>query len=101
MRISEKKIVMTDEQLVELYCQRAADAISETDKKYGHFLFCIALNILHDAQDSEECQNDTYLGVWNAIPPTKPDVWWVFVKQLNWNLTNLRHLSCRVGVTTK
>lgn len=82
MRISEKKIIMTDEQLVELYCQRSADAISETDKKYGHFLFCIALNILHDAQDSEECQNDTYLGVWNAIPPTKPDVFSAFIAKI-------------------
>ena len=35
--------------------------------------------MLHDRQDSEECLNDTYLGVWNAIPPTKPNVFKAFL----------------------
>jgi len=31
-------------------------------------------NLLNDPMDCEECLNDTYLGTWNAIPPTKPAV---------------------------
>ena len=67
--------IIADEQIIELYWQRNENAIQETDKKYGQFLFGIAYNILHDRLDCEECQNDTYLGVWNAIPPTRPILW--------------------------
>lgn len=74
--------VIADEQIIELYWQREEKAIQETDKKYGQFLFRIAYNILHDRLDCEECQNDTYLGVWNAIPPTRPVVFPAFITQI-------------------
>ena len=74
--------VIADEQIIELYWQREEKAIQETDKKYGQFLFRIAYNILHDRLDCEECQNDTYLGVWNAIPPTRPAVFPAFITQI-------------------
>ena len=73
---------LTDEQIIELYWTRQENAIQETDKKYGQFLFRIANNMLHDRQDSEECQNDTYLGAWNAIPPTRPLVLSAFLVQI-------------------
>ena len=31
------------------------------------------MNILGNSHDAEECVNDTYLALWNAIPPAKPD----------------------------
>ena len=74
--------VIADEQIIELYWQREEEAIQETDKKYGQFLFKIAYNVLHDRLDCEECQNDTYLGVWNAIPPTRPTVFPAFITQI-------------------
>lgn len=52
---------MEDRQIIELYWQRNADAISETAGKYGAYCFQVADNILHDAGDSEECVNDTWL----------------------------------------
>lgn len=75
-------MVIADEQIINLYWQREETAIQETDKKYGKFLFRIAYNILHDRLDCEECQNDTYLGVWNAIPPTRPTVFPAFITQI-------------------
>ena len=63
---------MSDEQIVELYWQRDEQAIKETDIKYKSFLLSVALNIVHDMCDSEECLNDTYIGAWNAIPPARP-----------------------------
>ena len=63
---------MSDEQIVELYWQRDEQAIKETDIKYKKFLLSVAMNIVHDICDSEECLNDTYIGAWNAIPPEKP-----------------------------
>ncbi|MBQ7915496.1 MAG: sigma-70 family RNA polymerase sigma factor [Firmicutes bacterium] len=67
-----QKAAAEDEQIVEMYWQRNPDAIQETDQKYGHLLWTVAYNVLCDAQDCEECQNDTYLRVWNAIPSTRP-----------------------------
>lgn len=72
----------TDEQIIEMYWLREERAIDETDKKYGQLLYRIAYNILHDRLDCEECQNDTYLDVWNAIPPTKPTVFSSFIIQI-------------------
>ena len=63
---------MSDEQIVELYWQRDEQAIKETDIKYKSFLLSVAINIVHDMCDSEECLNDTYIGAWNAIPPARP-----------------------------
>ncbi len=63
---------MDDLKIIELYFQRNESAITETDVKYGRLCHSIAQNILADFQDSEECVNDSYLGVWNAIPPTRP-----------------------------
>ena len=70
----QTQAAMSDEQIVELYWQRDERAIRETDRKYQHFLLTVAHNILRDAQDCEECLNDTYLGAWNAIPPARPKV---------------------------
>ena len=73
------KGTMSDERIVELYWQRDERAIQETDRKYQHFLLTVAHNILRDAQDCEECLNDTYLGAWNAIPPARPKVLQAFL----------------------
>ena len=63
---------MDDLQIIELYFERNELAIKETDKKYGRLCFGTAKNILHNKEDSEECVSDTYLAVWNTIPPTRP-----------------------------
>lgn len=63
---------MEDEKIIELYFQRSEDAIPETELKYGSRCRAVAYNILASREDSEECVNDTYLAVWNAIPPTVP-----------------------------
>lgn len=81
-KCKEYQAVIADEQIIELYWKREETAIQETDNKYGQFLFRIAYNILHDRFDCEECQNDTYLGVWNAIPPTRPTVFPAFITQI-------------------
>ena len=81
-RKEEKAHIIADEQIIELYWQRNERAISETDVKYGQFLYKIAYNILHDKLDCEECQNDTYLDIWNAIPPERPNVFPAFITQI-------------------
>lgn len=73
---------ITDGQIIELYFLRDESAIKLTDEVYGAMLYRIAYNILHDDLDSEECKNDTYLGVWNAIPPERPRVFPAFITQI-------------------
>lgn len=64
---------MQDEKILDLYWKRDEKAIFETDKKYGRYCYSIAYNILHNHEDAEECQNDTYLEAWNQIPPARPN----------------------------
>ena len=61
-----------DTLILALYRNRDERAIAETKKKYGKLIYMIAYRILGNREDSEECENDTYLGAWNAIPPAHP-----------------------------
>ena len=73
---------MEDEKIIGLYFERNESAITETAEKYGNYLYKIAYNILSDNEDSEESVNDTYFGVWNAIPPEKPKVFSAFLSRI-------------------
>ena len=83
---------MNDPEIIELYFKRDEKAIEETDAKYGKLCYRIAYSILNNHEDSEECVNDTYLGVWNAIPPTRPNNFVAFVCRITRNLS-LNHLE--------
>ncbi len=63
---------MNDEKIIKLYFDRSEDAITETDKKYGGACRSVAYNILGSHEDTEECTNDTYLKMWEVIPPKRP-----------------------------
>lgn len=64
---------MEDKIIIKLLFARAENAISELSIRFGKQLHRIAYNILNNQQDAEECTNDTYLALWNAIPPVSPD----------------------------
>ena len=78
---------MNDLRIIELYFDRDEPAIKETDTKYGKLCHGIAYNILNNHEDSEECVNDTYVGVWNTIPPTRPNNFMSFVCKITRNLS--------------
>ena len=63
---------MKDHEIIALFFERSERAITELINKYGAAIKNVASNILKDAQDAEEAANDTYLTVWNRIPPTRP-----------------------------
>lgn len=63
---------MEDQAIIRLFLERSEQGITALISKYGRAVTKVAANILADAQDAEECANDTYLGVWNSIPPTIP-----------------------------
>ena len=64
---------MEDLEIINLFWNRSEQAITELDAKYGFAVKKTAANILRNRLDVEECVNDTYLGVWNTIPPQKPN----------------------------
>lgn len=64
---------MEDKKIIELYNSRSEDAVIETEKKYGKLVSFVIGKLLRNPSDIEECENDTYLGVWKTIPPKQPD----------------------------
>lgn len=64
---------MEDGKIIELLFQRCETALGAIEKKYRSACMKIAMNVLNDYQEAEECVNDTFLGVWNSIPPNKPN----------------------------
>lgn len=86
---------MDDQRIIELYFARDEQAIRETEAKYGKLCQSLAYRILGNHQDAEECVNDTYAGVWNAIPPVKPNNFTAFICRITRNLSlkRLEYLS--------
>lgn len=64
---------MEDRKIVALLLERAQNGVAALEEKFGKLIYCICLNILQSTQDAQECTNDTYLALWNAIPPATPD----------------------------
>lgn len=64
---------LDDKRIIELFLERSEQAIIELSKKYGSICSKVAFNILNNTQDTEECVNDAYLGIWNTIPPQNPN----------------------------
>ena len=73
---------MQDSKIIDLFFERSEQAITELSIKYEKLCKKISINILGNEEDALECINDSYLGVWNTIPPTKPD--------------NLKYYLCRI-----
>ena len=78
---------MDDKTIIELFLNRSEQAISETDRKYGRYILRIAHNILENDEDAGEVQNDTYLRVWDTIPPERPVILRAYVGTISRNLS--------------
>lgn len=77
---------MEDNKIIELFNERSQKAIEELSKKYGVVLKRVAVNVLGNELDSEECVNDAYLGTWNTIPPQNPNPLLTYVCKIVRNL---------------
>lgn len=64
---------MEDDKIIKLFFERDENAIKEIKEKYGKLCYSIAFNVLENDEDVEECLNDTFLAIWNTIPPTNPN----------------------------
>ncbi len=80
-----------DERIIELLFARDEQALHELDEKYGKLCHSLSLRILNDRQDAEECVNDAYLGIWNKIPPEKPNPLQAYICKIVRNLSLKRY----------
>ena len=86
---------MDDQKIIKLLWQRGESAIEALAKKFGSRLMSISLNILGRRQDAEESVNDTYLAIWNTVPPKKPDplAGYVYTTGRNISLDRLKYIA--------
>ena len=82
---------MKDPNIIKLYNDRNENAINETRDKYGNYCYSIAYNILGNDEDVVEVVNDTYLALWNSIPPEAPRSFSSFIGKITRNIALKRH----------
>ena len=83
--------VMEDTTIVQLFWDRNEQGLQVASNKYGHLCTSIALNILGNQEDAEECVNDTFLAAWNSIPPQRPAILAPFLGKIASNLAINRY----------
>ena len=84
---------LDDSRIISLFYERSEQAVEELNRKYGAAIRKTAANILGDRLDAEECVNDTYLRVWNSIPPQNPNPLASYVCKIARNLALDRYRS--------
>ncbi len=85
--------MIEDSEIIDLFFARSEQAIMELSGKYGFLCRKIAFGILNNELDVQECMNDTYLAVWNTIPPQKPQSLKGYVCSIARNLSITKYHS--------
>jgi RNA polymerase sigma-70 factor (ECF subfamily) len=85
---------MEDARILALLWDRSESAINALAAKFGRRLLQTATNILGDARDAEEAVSDTYLALWNVIPPERPEPLSSYIYKVGRNIA-LKQLRAR------
>lgn len=88
---------MEDERIIALLFQRSEEALRCLADKYGRVCHSMSYRILGDRRDAEECVNDAYLGVWNSVPPQRPDPLAAYLCRIVRNLSIKRYHANRAA----
>ena len=86
---------MDDRKIIGLLFERSEQAITELRTAFGALVRKVAIGITGNASDAEEIENDTYLAVWERIPPEEPDPLGAYVCAAARNLSLKRLRSAR------
>lgn len=87
---------MDDSKIIDLFWQRSDQAISVAEEKYGKLCRMITGNLLRNEEDAEECVNDVWHNLWNAIPPERPRNLTAFIARIARNLA-MKRLTYRTA----
>ena len=63
---------LSDEEILELLWRRSEDGLRGVQEKYSPLCRRLAMNLLGQREDAEECVSDVYMAVWSTIPPCRP-----------------------------
>ncbi len=78
---------ISDKDVIDRLFSRDNDVLKAIAEKFGKLIKSISLNILSDYQEAEECENDTYLNLWNSIPPDCPDNLTAYIAKIARNIS--------------
>lgn len=81
---------MDDKQILELFWQRSEQAIEAAARKFGPLCRGIAMNLLRNDEDAEECVSDTWHALWQTIPPERPEKLGAYTAAITRNLSMKR-----------
>lgn len=94
--------MLEDREIVELLQKRQEQAVEEIQRAYGGKLYHIAMAILGDREDAEECVNETLWKVWKAAPPNPSVYLFAFLAKVCRNTAldrvNYRNAEKRRGI---
>lgn len=76
---------MNDDKIIELFQKRDEQALRESMASYGSYCRTVAAGILPDPADAEEAVADTWLTVWDSIPPHYPKYLRLFLGRITRN----------------
>ena len=76
---------MEDSRIVELFLSRDERAVEEAAHSHGGLCRALALRVLGDPQEAEECVNDALLAAWDSIPPRRPEKLSAYLARLTRN----------------
>ena len=76
-----------DSKIIDLLFERSEQAIAALSQKYEAVCNAVARNILKNSLDAEECVNDSFLAIWNTIPPQKPNPLLTYICRIVRNLS--------------
>ncbi|MCR4926628.1 MAG: sigma-70 family RNA polymerase sigma factor [Lachnospiraceae bacterium] len=73
---------MTEKDIIAQFLSRDEKAVENTKKYYGGIVRRCIAKVLAEKNDIEECENDTYLRVWNLIPPDRPENFAAYIRKV-------------------
>lgn len=88
---------MTEAEIISMLWERSETALNVMDNEYGRLLRKLIYQIVRDNQDMEECLNDTYMAVWEAIPPNRPDYLKAYICRIAKNIA-MKRLRERLAI---
>lgn len=68
----KRRVRLNDSRIIKLFIKRSESAIAELNKKYRPYMYSISRNIVNNNEDAEDCLNDSYMKIWESIPPIIP-----------------------------
>lgn len=77
---------MEDDKIIELLWNREEQGLRELKNKYGNHLKQLSERML-SIEDAEECVSDTYIAVWNSIPPQRPQYLHAYISKICRNIS--------------